>query len=87
MDLQQLTHQILNKKDLRFVRQDQAEDFARSQYNAYFQPQAVYNGKDGLFFVTELASGQPSARTLAEQAAIEDGASEVYYINSTAGEG
>ena len=69
-----IDNQIVKKEDLRFHEQDTAEEFATSQYLADFVPRSVILGVSGLHMVIENPEHAPHPN-------------EVFYINSTPGEG
>jgi hypothetical protein len=64
----------MEKKDLRFHVQDAAEEFATAQYLTDFIPRSVIVGVSGLHMVIENAEHILHPR-------------EVFYIDSTPGEG
>lgn len=74
-----IDNQIVKKEDLRFHEQDTAEEFATSQYLADFVPRSVVTGATGLHMVLE--SPEPRNPGYVPHP------SEVFYINSTPGEG
>lgn len=69
-----IDNQIVKKEDLRFHSQDTAEEFATSQYLTDFIPRSVIVGISGLLWVLENPEHVPHPN-------------EVFYINSTPGEG
>jgi hypothetical protein len=69
-----MDNQIIQKKDLRFHTQEVAEEFAISQYLTDFIPRSVIRGVSGLHLIIENPTHQPHPN-------------EVFYINSTPGEG
>lgn len=66
-----LDNYVGKKEDLRFVKQEDAEDFATTQYQVYCQPHAVLPADDGMFKVMEFLVPPDSA---------------VFFINSMPGE-
>jgi hypothetical protein len=69
-----IDNQIIKKEDLRFHDPDTAEEFATSQYLTDFIPRSVILGATGLHMVLENPEHIPHP-------------SEVFYIDSTPGEG
>lgn len=69
-----IDNQIVKKEDLRFHEKDTAEEFATSQYLMDFIPRSVILGVSGLHLVLENPDHVPHPN-------------EVFYINSTPGEG
>lgn len=74
-----IDNQIVKKEDLRFYEQDTAEDFAIAQYGMDFIPRSVVRGVAGRMMILE----SPEPR---EEGYIPH-PNEVFYINSTPGEG
>lgn len=69
-----LDNYVGRKEDLRFVEQQDAEDFATAQYQGYCIPHAVVPDEAGMFQVKEVM-GVPTDE------------SAVFFINSMPGEG
>jgi hypothetical protein len=74
-----LDNQITRKEDLRFHEQETAEDFATAQYCIDFIPRSVILGATGKLMVLE--SPEPRLEGYIPHP------DEVFYINSTPGEG
>jgi hypothetical protein len=69
---------IIEKKDIRFEKEEVAIDFATTQYLTDFIPRSVIQGATGLFMILECphrTEGTPAHPR------------EVFYINSMPGEG
>ena len=74
-----LDNQVVKKEDLRFHEQATAEEFATTQYLIDFIPRSVITGVSGLHMVVE--SPHPRNEEYVPHPR------EVFYINSTPGEG
>lgn len=74
-----LDNQVVRKEDLRFHEQDTAEEFATAQYHLDSIPRSVIVGLSGLHFVIESPTPRNEGYTPHPR--------EVFYINSTPGEG
>lgn len=69
-----LDNQVVKKEDVRFESQEIAEEFATTQYNTDYIPRSVIRLLSGLHLVLENPDHEVHPN-------------EVFYINSTPGEG
>jgi hypothetical protein len=81
-----LDNGIVEKKDLRFERQDDAETFATGQFRIDQTARAVYRLPDGLHAIQEFGDEWLGARDLCRETIELCGGKEVFYINELVGE-
>lgn len=80
MFLHSLDNGILDKKDIRFQRQDEAEIVATRDYQVDLIPRAIYRLPDSLHAIVEL---EGTSREFASELVDLLGGKEVFFIDST----